>query len=97
MKYPHSFKGLREAYALRHEPEQYTRLARTYWIFLLIFSALLMTLGIGYGVWQFLVPPTPPITAEAGQGIMGFNKVQLQVVVEHFEKRRAAFESMMSE
>lgn len=96
MKFNISLSDVQSAYALRHEPEQYIHFARVYWSGLVTTVAILIILSIGYGAWEFF-KPLPQPSLEAGKpGIVGFDRANLTKVVDVFEARRAAFETMMT-
>lgn len=92
-----SFKDLQRSYTLLYEPEEYVRLARAYWILLLAATTCITLAGIAFGAWQFFAPPDVSLSSEpAQQGIVGFNREQLEKIVHVFEARRAHFETMMT-
>ena len=91
-----SFKTLSESYQSRHEPEKYIAAAESIWRIMLASASIVVVISVGYGVWQFVAPPDNVVTETAAGGITGFNRTQLSHVVEFYEKRQAAFESLMS-
>ncbi len=91
-----SFEKLKKAYTLRHEPEQYVRFARTFWVALLFVTSVLICAGLVFGAWQFVFLRKSVNASPPPAGITGFNKEQLRTIVSAFEKRQTEFEGMMS-
>jgi hypothetical protein len=90
--------GWAEAYARRIEPENIRTLADMYWAMLLLIAGIAILLGIGYGIWQLLwADSNATFDTTTSAGIVGFNREQLQLIVQAFEKRQAAFEERMSQ
>jgi hypothetical protein len=91
-----ALKGLRGAYARRYEPESMRRLAETYWGLIICAGGVLTVAAVGYGMWQFFVPPSDVASGDFGGGVVGFNRDQLKTIVETFEKQQADFERLMT-
>lgn len=71
-------------------------LADVYWILVMCAGALLMLGSVGYGMWQFFVPPSrvqPDVTV--GARSEGFDTVELQKAVDALQQRRDEFEALL--
>lgn len=89
-------QSLREAYTSMHEPESVRRLADAYWVSLVVVGTLLMLGSVGYGMWQFFVPPHRQESGvTVGAGSEGFGKAELQKALEALQERREEFESLL--
>lgn len=87
---------IREAYRSLHEPESLRRLADVYWMALVIIGTLLMLGSVGYGMWQFFVPPHREESGVTlGAGSEGFNKEELQKAMQALQQRKDEFESLL--
>ncbi len=91
------FTELKNAYAARHEPEQYVSFARTFWSILLAVTAALIVACVAFGAWQFIFLKGEVSDVPPPAGITGFNKEQLRLIVTAFENRQSEFETLMSE
>jgi hypothetical protein len=89
---------LHEATERFYEPESQHRLASIYWPILLSVASALVFVAVGYGVWQFFVPPQPVIpTVAVKNSSIGFDENDLLRIVEILEKRKERFEALLTQ
>ena len=88
--------SIREAYSSSHEPESMRRLADVYWTIVVCIGTLLMLGSVGYGMWQFFVPPSR-VESGATLGVRneGFDKAELKKAVAALQQRRDEFEALL--
>jgi hypothetical protein len=85
---------IRDAYAARHEPEAARVLGEFAWVFMVGLLALSVTLGIAYGVREFLRPLSEEVESSVSVGARkGVTKVELVKLLEAFDARAREYES----
>ena len=73
-----------------------SRLANLYWTFLISVASAVVVGSVGYGMWELFASNDDVAPQKTGAGIVGFNREQLQVLVQTFEKQKSGFEALMA-
>lgn len=96
MKLP-LFDTVKHAYEYRHEPEELRVLADIYWKSLLIFSAVVIVLLLGYGVWQLtsVISSLSSVSgSSSGSTSLPLDKKDLQSALGGLAGRRTAAQEL---
>ncbi len=87
---------IQDAYAARHEPEAQRLLARAFWAFLVVTFGVVASMGIAYGVWQFLLVPQHNDTTVGVRPQTIFTRAELEATLKSFDERAARFQTRMT-
>lgn len=84
---------IRDAYAARHEPEGARVLGEFFWALLILLLALMVSGGIGFGIWEFTRPLTQDVESSVSVGARkSVTRSELQKILEGFGARAEKYE-----
>ena len=91
-----TLKRFRETRVDLTEPERVHRSADMYWMLFLIIGGVLLLFATGFGVRQYLIPPSPlEATPTVGEGTATYDRTQLKAVLKVLQDREAQFQMLL--